>query len=178
MQADTKQRRLKYQVASMSPAARRFSEMFFSLLVLATLPLHHQGKQKLGAARKNLRRILKTQVTDHDCPNAERSQRRSSGTPLSAKFFTLHIFSLSSLQDRRIVSSLFVENRVNAPIFLNTQALVEHLIKDFREHAHTQNVGCHGPHQLSPLPVELPSQKPFTAVHFSVMPRLSTIMFL
>ena len=93
--------------------------------------------------------------------------------------FPLRFSSLSSPPHPRIFTSLFVGNRVIAPIdFHNTQVLVENQKKAFPEHAHTNYFGCHGPHPLLPLLVELPSQKPFTAFHFSVMPRLSTKNFL
>ena len=60
--------------------------------------------------------------------------------PLSATF---HVSS--NEPNSRIVQSLSVKNCVHAPIgILNTQALDENQIKDFREHAHTCYFGCHG----------------------------------
>ena len=131
-------------------------------MVLAIL--HCQGKHRLGAARI--------------CPNAERTQHRSSDTPFSATFdhFTLHLLFLEHTQFRECATSLIFEKGVDAQIgLLNTQALVEHEIEDFRKNTNPllrqprqcRHSGARNhlslsapliatPHPLPPLFLELP----------------------
>ena len=72
-QAKGHQNPRKYHVASLCPSVTRgFCDFFCSPLVFAIL--HHQRKQTLGAARKKFSGKLKTLITDHVCPYAERSQ--------------------------------------------------------------------------------------------------------
>ena len=101
--------------------------------------------------------VLKAQVTNDDCPNAERTQHRSLDTAFSTTFYSLFIFSFSN---------------VNAPMnSLNIQALVEN------PHLSLSTPLIPTPHPLLPLSLELPSQRPFITFHVSVLPLLSTIIF-
>ena len=111
-------------------------ENFSSLLIHAIL--HHQGSYPKELSGKYWRH--KSQITFVRMPNALNDDLRTRPFP---RRFSLFTFSVSNLPNPRIVTSLFVENCVNAPIgILNTQAFIENQIKDFREHGRIHFYRC------------------------------------
>ena len=100
-------------------------KFFSSLLVFAIL--HHKGSKDWELSERNFQEMLKTTVTDHVCPNAERSQRRSSDTDCFATFIHSSSFRPRTYQLQEIITtSLFVKNCVNAPTgILNTQSFLK-----------------------------------------------------
>ena len=127
--------------ASLSPARSQGCcfENFPFPLVLAIL--HRQRKHKLGAARKK---------TSGETLKASHRSRLLECRTLSATIFGHALFRNvvhNSLPRRHqfqgVITSLIFEKGVKAPVnILNTQALVENQIKDFRENAHTHYFGC------------------------------------
>ena len=176
-------------------------KFFSSLLVIAAL--HHQGKHKLGTARKKL--PGNTEDTNH------RSRLSTFRTPpttifvhalfcdvVHASHFHSRTYQIQDLSHHclsRVVSmhrliflhKILLKIRSRIPVSTHTPATSAVMAVPILNGTPILLIVTHlslsAPlittlRRLLPLFLALPSQNPFSALHLSVLPLLSTIIFL